>query len=124
MKLTKVYTDSAGKSQFKDQGDLRFESLTKIDFISKPHESIGKLSEKITVSSMRIHQYDTNLNEDWHNPPLGKTYIIFLEGAQEIEVDDGTKRIFSYGDILLLDDLTGRGHRTRAVKSGISIILT
>lgn len=33
----------------------------------------------------------------------------------EIETGDGTKKRFGPGDIMLADDLTGRGHITRAV---------
>ena len=39
--------------------------------------------------------------------------MIKLEGRSEIEVGDGTKRIFGPGDVHILDDLTGEGHRGR-----------
>jgi quercetin dioxygenase-like cupin family protein len=39
----------------------------------------------------------------WHNTPCPQ-YIIMLQGAMEIEVGDGTKRIFKEGNILLAED--------------------
>ena len=116
MKMTRIYTGSDGESHFEDLGKIQF----------KVEDDIGKLSEIIKVNNVRIHQYGPDLNEDWHNPRWGHTYVIFLEGEQEIEASDGTKRVFSYGDILLVEDLTGRGHRTRAKSEtgGMSVILT
>ncbi len=38
--------------------------------------------------------------------------MITLEGQVEVGLGDGTKRVFSAGDVLLADDLTGRGHTT------------
>ena len=40
---------------------------------------------------------------------------MLLDGEIEIETGDGEKRRFSGGDILLVEDTTGRGHRTRPV---------
>jgi hypothetical protein len=33
----------------------------------------------------------------------------------EVEVGDGTKRRFGSGDVLVAEDLTGKGHITRGV---------
>jgi hypothetical protein len=38
----------------------------------------------------------------------------------EIGIGDGTKRRFGPGDVVLADDLTGRGHTTRSL--GVSRI--
>ncbi len=38
--------------------------------------------------------------------------MITLEGQVEVGLGDGTKRVFGVGDVLLADDLTGRGHTT------------
>jgi hypothetical protein len=38
--------------------------------------------------------------------------VITLEGQVEVGLGDGTKRVFGVGDVLLADDLTGRGHTT------------
>jgi len=39
-----------------------------------------------------------------------------LEGSVEIEIGDGSKRLFHCGDILLAEDTTGQGHFSRAVE--------
>jgi hypothetical protein len=42
-----------------------------------------------------------------------------LEGTVEIEVGAGTTRRFGPGDILLAEDTTGRGHRSRTVNQQV-----
>lgn len=51
---------------------------------------------------------------DWHNAPR-RQYVIAIPGEVEIEASDGTVRRIVPGDILLAEDLTGRGHTTRVV---------
>ena len=53
---------------------------------------------------------------DWHCAPR-RQYSITLAGQAEIEVGDGTVVRVGPGDVLLAEDLTGRGHVTRAVGS-------
>ncbi len=52
----------------------------------------------------------------WHTAPE-KQYIIMLDGEIEIEVSDGEKRKFRGGDILLVEDVDGRGHETRVINN-------
>ena len=38
-----------------------------------------------------------------------------LTGSMEVEADDGEKRTFTPGSVLLVTDVDGLGHRTRGV---------
>jgi quercetin dioxygenase-like cupin family protein len=51
---------------------------------------------------------------DWHCAPR-RQYSISLSGTAEIEVGDGTIARIGPGDVVLAEDLTGRGHITRVV---------
>jgi quercetin dioxygenase-like cupin family protein len=51
---------------------------------------------------------------DWHCAPR-RQYSISLSGTAEIEVGDGTVARIEPGDVVLAEDLTGRGHVTRVV---------
>ena len=53
---------------------------------------------------------------DWHCAPR-RQYSISLSGTAEIEVGDGTVVRIEAGDVVLAEDLTGRGHVTRVVGS-------
>lgn len=54
---------------------------------------------------------------DWHCAPR-RQYSITLSGHAEIEVGDGTVVRVGPGDVLLAEDLAGRGHVTRSVGTG------
>lgn len=41
--------------------------------------------------------------------------MVILDGSVVIEVSDGTSRIFGTGEVLLLEDIEGKGHVSRAV---------
>lgn len=49
-----------------------------------------------------------------------------LDGEIELEVSDGKIRRFIAGDILLMEDVSGKGHRTKSVsdKARMSIFIT
>ena len=51
---------------------------------------------------------------DWHVAPR-RQFIITLSGEVEIGLGDGTLRRFGAGNVMLADDLTGKGHTTHAV---------
>ena len=50
--------------------------------------------------------------EDWHVAPA-KTFTINVVGDIEGEVGDGTRVKIGKGDLVYLEDLTGKGHVTR-----------
>ena len=50
--------------------------------------------------------------EDWHIAPA-KTFTINVVGDIEAEVSDGTKVRIGKGDLVFLEDRTGKGHITR-----------
>jgi hypothetical protein len=52
---------------------------------------------------------------DWHNAPW-RRYVISLSGRFEVEISaGGVIKSFGPGDVLLTQDVTGKGHKTRAV---------
>lgn len=105
MKIVKLFTGEDQKSHFQEINLELFEA------------QYGKLTNFIPVRNIIFGEIDGHEEISWHNPP-GKHYIIMLKGAIEIEVGDGTKRIFNEGDILLAEDTTGQGHITRAKSQG------
>ena len=60
---------------------------------------------------------------DWHNAPR-RQYVITLAGAVEIGLGDGTVHRFGPGEGILAEDLSGRGHTTRAVGNEARITVT
>ncbi len=51
---------------------------------------------------------------DWHPTPV-RQWLIFMTGEVEFSVGDGSRCRRQAGDVVMLDDLTGKGHRTRVI---------
>jgi hypothetical protein len=101
MRVTRVYADAAGESHFGE-----------IDYPLHDQGDIGRLSEWVPATKLAFRETGADYDYDFHNAPR-RQYIIMLDGHIEIEVSDGEKREFVAGDVILLEDTAGRGHRTR-----------
>ncbi|MEJ2347039.1 MAG: hypothetical protein P8090_16880 [Gammaproteobacteria bacterium] len=105
MKVTRVYADADGESHF-----------TELDIPLKDGGTIGYLSERYPVKSVIFRENSADYDYDWHCAPQ-RQYIVLLDGEIELETSDGETRRFCGGDILLVEDVSGRGHRTRTVNN-------
>jgi quercetin dioxygenase-like cupin family protein len=59
---------------------------------------------------------------DWHNAPR-RQYVITLAGGVEIGLSDGSLHRFGPGEGILAEDLTGKGHTTRAIGDGPRVMM-
>lgn len=100
-KITRVYTDNQGDSRFEDQ-QISLEDTGEI----------GNLSELIPTKGVIFREVLPTYDFDFHNAPQ-RQYIVLLDGEIEIETSLGDKRQFKGGDILLMEDTEGKGHKTR-----------
>ena len=83
----------------------------------KDHEgSYGEASAMQAVSGIAFRVAPAGYVLDWHCAPR-RQYSISLSGTAEIEVGDGSKARVGPGDVVLAEDLTGRGHVTRFIGS-------
>ena len=104
MKVTRVYADEHGESHFAEQ-----------EYPLRDAGEIGHLSDAIPAKSVVFRRNDPGYDYDWHVAPR-RQFIVLLDGAIEIETSDGAKRTFRGGEVLLMEDTTGKGHRTRHVE--------
>ena len=51
---------------------------------------------------------------DWHPTPV-RQWLMLMSGTCEFEAGDGERRRQQAGDMVMLDDTTGQGHRTRVL---------
>lgn len=101
MKITRIYTDPNGDSRFED-----------IEIPLFDRGEIGRLSENIEVKSLQFRTVSPDYDYDFHHTPQ-RQYIVLLDGGVEIETSLGEVRQFQTGEILLVEDTTGKGHRTQ-----------
>ena len=98
-----------------DDGGSRFEEM-EIELAAAGQ--IGRLSEPFAASSVIFRENDTSYDYDWHCAPR-RQFIVLLDGEIEVEVTSGETRRFKGGDVLLVEDTTGTGHRTRNVSERV-----
>jgi hypothetical protein len=113
--ITRVYTDENGDSHFED-----------ISRPLDPEGEIGFLSDPEVAESIIFRKVVPTYDYDFHTAP-DRQYIFLLDGGIEIETSLGEKRRFESGQVLLLEDTTGKGHKTRnlqqAVRSSVFVTL-
>lgn len=112
MKIIKIYTGSDNKSHFEEM-DMGFATT----------EKLGNYSKKYPAKGIMFRDFKKGAVFDWHPAPQ-EQYIIYLEGEVEVEASDGEKRVFKPGDVLLAADTSGKGHITKTLSDGRSIIIT
>ena len=114
--IIRLWADNEGESHFEDV-ELAFEEA---DFVPP--------APPVLMSSFQdAEQYGFELvrpgwEGDWHPAPR-RVLAIYLSGEGEIEASDGEVRPISNGTILLAEDTTGKGHRSRATGSGDALVV-
>jgi len=103
-KITRIYEDENSESRFEE---------IEIPIVNRGQ--LGFLSESQKVSGILFRKVEATYDYDFHNAPA-RQYIILLDGAIEIETSLGEKRIFKAGEVLLVEDISGKGHKTRNLK--------
>ncbi len=103
MQVTRLYTGDDGRSRFAD-----------IELELKDFGGSGCMSEPWPARAVVFRKVSGDYDLDFHNAPR-RQFIVNLAGSVEIELGDGTKRVFGPGSILLAEDQTGQGHISRAV---------
>ena len=101
MRVTRVYPTSDGGSAFEE-----------VEIELGDAGPVGRLSAWLPSEGVAFRENAADYDWDWHCAPA-RQLIVLLDGAIEIEVTSGEKRSFGGGDVLLVEDTSGRGHRTR-----------
>lgn len=103
--ITRIYSDENGESRFEDTQILLEDS-----------GEIGALSPLFPAKGIIFREVTANYDFDFHNAPQ-RQYIILLDGSIEIETSVGEKREFGPGEILLVEDTSGKGHKTKNLQA-------
>ncbi|MBT5496425.1 MAG: hypothetical protein HOK54_11825 [Alphaproteobacteria bacterium] len=105
MKITRIYTDESGESHFDEYEENGVETRNNAEY-TRAIDAYGLVFKESKPLG------DEPVLGGWHTAPQ-RQYVLFMIGETEIEVSDGEKRIVRAGDVLLVEDTTGKGHRNR-----------
>lgn len=109
MQFPMIYTDAAGETHF------RLADLPERDVaLGPPPNPAGQMSDFGAVATMCTFSVPAGTDAPAHNAPQPYVVIV-LSGEGEVVTSDGEARRFQPGGLLLCNDLTGKGHVTRAI---------
>ena len=108
MKYTRLYADADGESHFEDV------DIGMNETVFAPPAPPLKLSEFISSSQFSFLSASPGWFGDWHPAPK-RQFMLYLQGEIEAEASDGEVRRFGPGSAVLVEDVTGKGHRSRVV---------
>ena len=106
------------------QGGSHFDTVTVEQSLAKgaPPAAPFYVSQDGPASKHRFYTFQPGWIGDWHPCPT-RQFLALMSGAVEMETTDGTKRRFKPGDLVLLEDTTGKGHVTRNIGDGYASYL-
>ena len=112
----RLFADDGGESHFEDI-DV---ALAFAEFA--PTAPPMGVSASMAASESAFIGGPAGWTSDWH-VSSGRNLFVVLSGEWEIEASDGTVRKFSSPDVLLAEDTSGKGHRSRVISQEDSLAL-
>jgi hypothetical protein len=103
MRVHNLYVDDKGETHFRD-----------IDIEWVESSPAGKLSKRLPATGIIFREVQPDYDLDWHPAPR-RQYIINLDAGVKITASDGEARIIGAGEVILVEDVKGKGHLSQAV---------
>jgi uncharacterized cupin superfamily protein len=105
MRIHNLYVDDKGESHWRD---------IEVEWVEQRNSS--KLSRRIPATGIIFRQTSGDYDLDWHPAPC-RQYIINLDGGVRITASDGEAREIGAGEVILVEDVTGKGHLSKSIGS-------
>ena len=116
MKYIRLFTDNAGESHFEDV----VMEFTNSDYTSSaPPLGLSPMSPATQFGFMSA---PAGWESDWH-ASAARNFFVVINGEWEVTASDGETRRFEPQSLLLVEDTTGKGHRSRVITDSIAAII-
>jgi len=103
MRIHNIYADANGESHFRD-----IEVEWSLDLPG------GKMSARQPATGVIFRETAGNYDLDWHPAPR-RQYVVNLDAGVQMTASDGETRLIGAGEVILVEDTTGKGHLSKAV---------
>ncbi len=103
MRIHNLYMDEAGESHFRD-----------IEVEWAEERGASKYSERLPATGIIFRETSGDYDLDWHPAPR-RQYIINLDAGAKLTASDGESRIIAAGEVILVEDIAGKGHLSQSV---------
>jgi len=104
----RIYSDAEGCSHF----EIKNVGLETKDY-APPAPPLNTSSLESADNSLFL-ELPVGWYGDWHPTPV-RQWLILMSGACEFEAGDGERAIREAGDVVMLDDTSGKGHQTKVL---------
>jgi hypothetical protein len=104
MRVHNLYEDENGQSHWRD---------IEIQWVQETPG--GRLSAPIPVSALIFRETPPSYDLDWHPAPR-RQYIVNLVGGVQLTASDGEARVIEAGEVILVEDISGKGHLSKSVE--------
>ncbi len=104
----RIYSDDDGCSHF----EKKRITLSSTDYA--PPAPVLNTSTKEPADRYVFLELPVGWYGDWHPTPV-RQWLVLMSGECEFEAGDGEKEIRKAGDLVLLDDTSGKGHQTKVL---------
>ena len=103
MRIHNLYEDADGVSHFRE---------IEIEWTDK--RGANAFSDCLPASGIYFRETTQDYTVDWHPAPR-RQYVINLDAEAHITAGDGETRYIGPGEVMLVEDTTGKGHISRVV---------
>jgi uncharacterized cupin superfamily protein len=103
MRIHNLYCDASGASHWRD---------VEVEWVEERNSS--KLSARLPANGIIFRETSGDYDLSWHPAPR-RQYIINLDGGVQITASDGQARTIGAGEVVLVEDITGKGHLSKSV---------
>ena len=107
MRTHRLYEDADGESHFAD---------LEVAYVNV--NAGGKTSERQPATGIMFREVASGHSPDWRPAPR-RQYIINLDAPVTLTASDGEVRTIQPGEVLLVEDTTGKGHLSREATDAI-----
>ena len=101
--VARLYTGSDGQTH-----------IEMIDIKLPSTNAGGEQSVLLAGVGIQFRRFPPRWVNDWHTAPR-RQYVITLSGRSEVEMAGGKKFVNNPGQVVLAEDLNGKGHITRTL---------
>ena len=115
--IIRVFSDADGETHF---DEIRLPGESRQSTVST---AIAWVSEQVPLRGMVWRRVEEDHPTTTPHVTPTRQLIVLLSGTAEIEVSTGERRTITPGQIVLGEDLTGKGHITRAVDQAPRVTL-
>ena len=104
----RIYSDSDGCSHFEIE-NVGLETKDYAPPAPPLNTSVLESADNSLFLELPVGWYG-----DWHPTPV-RQWLILISGECEFEAGDGARAIRKAGDVVMLDDTSGKGHQTKVL---------